>query len=108
MPPLPADLPSGQDFTAYVGPLAVPYGAAFGGVVVPTTPGYLLRRGHIAEGFGGDILAPLLWVPHHGSISLAPLFVPSQVLYCTPVPGVLVWTPSPCFSRAPPGLQSKV
>ena len=53
-------------------------------------------------------LAPLLWVPHHGSLSLAPLFVTSQVLYCTPVPGVLVWTPFSCFFRALPGLQSKV
>ena len=44
MPSLPADLPPRQDFTAYVGPFAVRYGAAFGGVVVPTTPGYLLRR----------------------------------------------------------------
>ena len=76
MPPLPADLPLGQHLTAYMGLLAVPRGAAFGGVVVPTTPGYLLRRGHVAEGLAGDILAPLLWVPHHGCISLPPLVVP--------------------------------
>ena len=41
-----------------MGLLAVPYRAAFGGVVVPTTPGYLLRHGQIAEGLGGDILLP--------------------------------------------------
>ena len=56
MPPLPADLPLGQHLTAYMGLLAVPSRAAFGGVVVPTTPGYLLRRGHVTEGLGGDIL----------------------------------------------------
>ena len=39
-----------------MGLLAVPYEAAFGGVVVPTTPDYLLRHGQIAEGLGGDIL----------------------------------------------------
>ena len=40
---LPADLSTRQDFTANVRPFAVRYGAAFGGVVVSTTPGYLLR-----------------------------------------------------------------
>ena len=39
-----------------MGLLAVPYEAAFGGVVVATTPDYLLRRGQIDEGLGGDIL----------------------------------------------------
>ena len=88
MPPLPADLPLGQHLTAYMGLLAVPRGAALGGVVVPTTPGYLLRCGHVAEGLVGTILAPLLRIPHHGCITLSPWIIPGRVLTHSPVPSI--------------------
>ena len=79
-----------------------------GGFEVPSTPDYLLVVDRSLWWAWCGHLAPLLWVLHPDSISLAPLFAPISVHYRASVIGGFGWTPSPCFSRAPPGLQFKV